>query len=316
MLFKLVIKRVFSFVFLLFLLSYLCFLMIYFSKGSVANAINLQASKEFKTQIENNLNLNKPLNEQYFLWLKGLIKGDLGRSLINGESVNLIIKERLNSSLILALISLFILFVLSLFLGLLSVIYKGKFVDKFLHLFSMSFLATPSFAIALIFILFFSVYLKILPSSNIADIGFEDDFLNRVKHLILPVSVLVLSNLALFLRFFRTILLEILNQKFIEAAFVRGLSVKIIYFKLALKSALAPMCVYFAANCVGFLMNLYVIEGVFNYAGLGNLVIQSIYFKDYPVILAVIILSFFAATFINLLAEICVYFLDARKIYA
>lgn len=311
-----VIKRLLWFVALCFALSYGCFVLVHLSKGSVVYAKSPQGlSVELKAQIESNLNLDKTLNEQYFLWLKGALRGDFSHSLISGESVYVIIKEHIAPTLILGCVSLSVLFVLALFLAILSVIYKDTWVDKAFNFISMSFLATPSFALSLIFIMFFSVYLGILPSSGVADIGFEDNFANKIKHLILPASVLVLSHLGLYLRFFRTILLECLNQNFIEVAFARGLSVKKIYFSLVLKYALPPMLVYFGANSISFLMNTYVVEGVFNYAGLGNLIIQSIYFKDYPLILAIILLSFATTTFINLCAELFVGVLDVRKGY-
>ena len=314
---KFILKRVFWLVILLLGLSYACFAMVHFSKGSVVYAKSPQGvSEELKKQIEANLNLDKPLNEQYLAWLGAAIKGDFSHSLITGESVNEIIAQRLSATLILGGLSLFVLFALSLVFALISVINKDKFIDKALNFISMGFFATPSFAICLLLILFFSVYLGVLPSSNIADLGFENDVLNRLTHLILPVSALVLAHLGAYLRIFRTILLESFNQNFIEAAFARGLSTKSIYFHLVLKHALPPILVYFAANSVAFLMNTYVVESVFAYVGLGNLVIESIIFKDYPVILAIVVLSIVGVVVLNFFAELCANLLDTRKIYA
>lgn len=314
---RLILKRVFWLVALLVGISYACFAMIYFSKGSVIYSKSPQGvSEELKMQIESNLNLDKPLNYQYLAWLGSAIKGDFSHSLITGESVNEIIAERLGATLILGGLSLFVLFVFSLFFALISVIYKDKFIDKALNFISMTFFATPAFAICLLLILFFSVYLGVLPSSNIADLGLENDLLNRFIHLILPVSALVLAHLGAYLRIFRTILLESLNQNFVEAAFARGLSTKKIYFHLVLKHALPPILVYFTANSVAFLMNTYVVESVFAYGGIGNLVIESIIFKDYPVSLAVVVLSIVGVVVLNFLAELCANVLDTRKIYA
>lgn len=311
------LKRILWLIALCFALSYGCFALVHLSKGSVVFAKSPQGlSVGLTSQIESNLNLDKPLNTQYFLWLKGAVRGDFSHSLISGERVSEIIKARITPTLILGFVSLGALFALSLALAILGVAYKDSALDRGLNLISISFLATPPFALGLICIMFFSVSLGILPSSGIADIGFEDDLGNRMAHLILPVCVLVLSHLGLYLRFFRTILLESLNQPFIEVAFARGLKKRDIYLRLVLKSALSPMLVYFGANAISFLVNIYVVEGVFNYGGLGNLIIQSIYFKDYPLILAIIILSFVATTFINLCVEIAVQVLDSRKYYA
>ncbi len=312
-----ILKRLFWLVILLLALSYVCFAAIHFSKGSVVYAKSPQGlSDELTAQIESNLNLDKPLNEQYLSWLKGVMSGDFGNSLITGESVNEIISERLPLTLTLGGLALLVLFFLSLFLALISIVYKDKFIDKALNFISMGFVATPTFALCLLLILFFSVYLGILPSSGVADIGFEDIFLNRLTHLILPVSALVLVQLGIYLRIFRTILLDSLNQNFIEVAFARGLSTKRIYFHLVLKHALPPILTYFAANSVSFLMNTYVVETVFTYGGVGNLVVESILFKNYPVILAIIVLSVIAVVVFNLIAELSANILDTRKAYA
>lgn len=313
----LILKRLFWLVALLLALSYVCFAMIHLSKGSVVYAKSPQAvSAELKAQIESNLNLDKPLNEQYLSWLKGAMSGDFGNSLITGESVNEVLAERLPLTLTLGGLALLVLFFVSLFFAIISAIYKDKFIDKALNFISMGFLATPAFALCLLLILFFSVYLGVLPSSGVSDLGFEDDILNRAAHLVLPILALTLAHLGSYLRLYRTILLDSLNQSFIEAAFARGLSLRRIYFHLVLKHALPPILTYFAANSVAFLMSVYVVESVFAYGGLGNLVIESIIFKDYPMVLAVLLLSVVGVVVLNFLAELCANLLDTRKVYA
>ena len=312
-----IFKRALWLVALLFVLTYACFAMVHFSKGSVAYAANSQGvSVALKAQIESNLNLDKGLNEQYLLWLGRAIKGDFSHSLITGESVNEIINERLGATLTLGGISLMGLFILSVFLAVISVIYKDKFIDKAINYISMGFFAMPVFALCLVLMLFFSVYLGILPSFGNASIGFESDLTNKLKHIILPASALILAHLGVYVRIFRTILLDSLNQPFIESAFARGLSTKKIYFHLVLKHAFPPILTYFSAHSVAFLVNSYIVESVFSYGGVGNLVVESIIFKDYPIILAVIILSVVAVVVLNAFAEICANIIDSRKIYA
>lgn len=314
---RFIVKRALWLVALLFGISYACFAMVHFSKGSVVYATNSQGvSAMLKAQIESNLNLDKPLNEQYLLWLGRAINGDFSHSLITGESVNEIINERLGATLTLGGISLVGLFILSVLLAVVSVIYKDKFIDKAINYISMGFFAMPVFALCLVLILFFSVHLGILPSSGNTSIGFESDLASRLKHIILPASALILAHLGVYVRIFRTILIDSLNQPFIEAAFARGLSAKKIYFHLILKHAFPPILTYFSANSVAFLVNSYIVESVFSYGGVGSLVIESIIFKDYPIILAVIILSVIAVVVLNAFAEICANIIDSRKIYA
>ena len=314
---KLIMTRLLWAFILIAIFSFLAFVMIHHSKGSVVFAAAPQnVSQAVKKEIESNLNLDKPLLEQYFAWVKKALKGDFSRSLISGESVNALLKEHLPNTLWLTLSAFILLFVLALLLGVLSAMFANSLFDRLCNAICMSFFALPSFATSLALILFFSVYLGILPSSGAFDIGFEDDFLNKFAHLILPVSALILSHLAVFLRFVRTSLMQSASQIYIEAAFARGFSKRRIYFHFVLKDALAPIITYFSASCVAFIMNAYVIESVFGYAGIGHLVIQSVIFKDYPLVLAVFVLSILAAVLINLFAEVLCQMLNSRTSYA
>lgn len=310
---QLILKRLLWAFFLIFFASFLCFVMMYYAKGSVVFAAVPQGvSLKVKEEIEKNLNLDKPLLEQYENWAFKALKGDFSYSLISGEKVNEILKEKLPYTIILGSLTFFVLFVLSLILGLLCVFYKDSFLDKFITFFTMSFLALPTFSLSLMLILFFSVIFKFFPSSAIADIGFEDDVKNRLWHLFLPVCALVFSHLAVFVRFIRTTLIDSLNQNFIESAFARGLSKKRVYLHFVLKDAFGSILAYFGASFVSFLMGTYIVESVFSYEGIGNLVIKSILFKDYPVVLAVVSFSILVVVFVNLIVEILCKMINPR----
>ncbi|WP_341765470.1 ABC transporter permease [Campylobacter volucris] len=307
------LKRLLWAFFLIFFASFLCFVMMYYAKGSVVFAAVPQGvSLKVKEEIEKNLNLDKPLLEQYENWAFKALKGDFSYSLISGEKVNEILKEKLPYTIILGSLAFFVLFVLSLILGLLCVFYKDSFLDKFITFFTMSFLALPTFSLSLMLILFFSVIFKFFPSSAITDIGFEDDVKNRLWHLFLPVCALVFSHLAVFVRFIRTTLIDSLNQNFIESAFARGLSKKRVYLHFVLKDAFGSILAYFGASFVSFLMGTYIVESVFSYEGIGNLVIKSILFKDYPVVLAVVSFSILVVVFVNLIIEILCKMINPR----
>lgn len=278
--------------------------MLHFSKGSVVfakggNTISLES----KQRLEANFGLDKPLLEQYGSWLFRAFKGDFGFSFISGESVFSLVKERIFNTLILSLSALGILFILSVALALLCLLYENSLLDKVISFISMSFLALPSFALALLFILFFGVFLQILPTSGTSDIGFEDDFLNRLSHIILPLSVLVLSHLAVFMQVARNSLIESHHKPFILNAYARGLKRSRIFLHFTLKYALTPIISYFGACALSFMMSAYVVEGVFSYTGLGNLMIQSIIYKDYPVVLALVFMSVLIAGFFTLMAD-------------
>ncbi|EOI0600610.1 ABC transporter permease [Campylobacter jejuni] len=306
------LKRLVFSIFIAFFSTFLCFVLLHFSKGSVAyaNGVNSQ-SKEFVQRIEQNLGLDKPLLEQYKIWLFKILKGDLGVSFLSGESVLKLIKERIFNTLTLGFSALMLLFLLSVFLALLGYSYKESFIDKIITFLAFNFFALPPFVLALLFVLIFGIFWKILPVMGSSDIGFEDDFLNRLEHLILPVLVLVLSHLALFLRIARNFINESFSQIFIQNLYARALREKDIYF-LVLKYSLSPIVAYFGGSVLSFMMGTYVVESVFAYEGLGSLLFKSIIFKDYPVVLALIFFSVLLATFFTFLSDIVARILNPR----
>lgn len=306
------LKRLVFSIVIAFFSTFLCFVLLHFSKGSIAyaNGVNSQ-SKEFVQRIEQNLGLDKPLLEQYKIWLFKALKGDLGVSFLSGESVLKLIKERIFNTFILGFSALMLLFLLSVFLALLGYYYKESFIDKIITFLAFNFFALPPFVLALLFVLIFGIFWKILPVMGSSDIGFEDDFLNRLEHLILPVLVLVLSHLALFLRIARNFINESFSQIFIQNLYARALREKDIYF-LVLKYSLSPIVAYFGGSALSFMMGTYVVESVFAYEGLGSLLFKSIIFKDYPVVLALIFFSVLLAAFFTFLSDIVARILNPR----
>ena len=299
----LVLKRFLWSILIACLSTFLCFVLLHYSKGNAAlDGLNT-ISAEVREQIEKNLNLDKPLFTQYKIWFLKVFKGDFGVSMVSGEKVIDLLKTRLPNTLFLTLSALVFLFVFSIILSLLSLIYKERFIDKMINLLCISFFALPSFALCIIFILIFGVFLQILPISGTSDLGFEEDFFNKIEHLILPVSVLVLSHLAIFVRIGRNALIESFGQNFVLNAFARGLSKKRIYFHFVLKYALNPMIAYFGASALSFIMGAYVVESVFSYTGVGELLIKSIILKDYPVVLALVFISVLLVSFFTFLAD-------------
>ncbi|HIC3418282.1 TPA: ABC transporter permease [Campylobacter jejuni] len=306
------LKRLVFSIVVAFFSTFLYFVLLHFSKGSIAyaNGVNSQ-SKEFVQRIEQNLGLDKPLLEQYKIWLFKALKGDLGVSFLSGESVLKLIKERIFNTFILGFSALMLLFLLSVFLALLGYSYKESFIDKIITFLAFNFFALPPFVLALLFVLIFGIFWKILPVMGSSDIGFEDDFLNRLEHLILPVLVLVLSHLALFLRIARNFINESFSQIFIQNLYARALREKDIYF-LVLKYSLSPIVAYFGGSALSFMMGTYVVESVFAYEGLGSLLFKSIIFKDYPVVLALIFFSVLLAAFFTFLSDIVARILNPR----
>ena len=312
---QIIIKRLFWAFFLSICISFLCFCLLYFAKGSVVFAKMPQASSITKRQMEENLDLHKPLLEQYFTWLTQALKGDFSYSLISGEKVSALFLELLPNTLLLSFSAFFLVILLSLFLGVISVIYRESFLDKCIAYFTMGIFAMPTFAFSLLLIMFFSIYLDILPSSGVSDLGFENDLGNRILHLILPLVVLTLTHFAIYVRFVRASVIDSLNSSFVEGILARGIGKIRLYFYFVLKHSLGPILSYFGASSIAFVASIYVVESIFAYGGIGNLFIKSIVFKDYPIVLLMVVFSVVFVIFINLAVEIINHFINPRLQY-
>ncbi|MBM0637305.1 ABC transporter permease [Campylobacter sp. VicNov18] len=306
------LKRFIFSIFIAFFSTFLCFVLLHFSKGGVAYASGVNSqSKEFVQRIEQNLGLDKPLMQQYQLWLLKALKGDLGISFLSGENVLKLIKERLFNTFILSFSALVLLFFLSIFFAILGYYYKESFIDKILTFLAFNFFALPPFVLALFFVLIFGIFWQVLPIMGTSDIGFEDNFLNRLKHLILPVLTLILSHLALFLGIARNFINESFTQIFIQNLYARALKEKDIYL-LVIRYSLSPIIAYWGGSALSFMMGTYVVESVFAYEGLGSLLFKSIIFKDYPVVLALIFFSVLLVGFFTFLSDIFARILNPR----
>lgn len=284
-----------------FLSTFLCFVMLYFSKGNIAyaNGLNSQ-NKEFVKRIEKNLGLDKPLLIQYKNWLFKAFRGDFGVSFLSGEKVLKIIKERFLNTLILSFSALSILFFLSIFLAFVEYHFKNSFIEKIITFITLNFFALPPLVIALIFIFIFSFFGNFL---SMDDIEFKNDFFSCLKYLVFPILVLVLSHLALYLRIARNLIYECFDQIFIQNLYARALKQRDIDC-LVLKYCLGSIVSYFGATALNFVMGTYIVENIFNFSGIGFLLIQSIIYKDFPVVLALIFLSVLFTTLLIFISDI------------
>ncbi|MCE3047733.1 ABC transporter permease [Helicobacter kayseriensis] len=289
-------------IFALWGVSFLGFVLIYYSQGSVAFAnVSQGMSPAMRFQIEENLNLHRPLLDQYQTWLFQVLRGDFSTSLMSGESVSSIIAERIPYTLILGGSAFVLLIFFSIILAFLSL--WSSSLDRCIAFLGMGFVSLPTFSLGLLLILFLSVKWSVFPSSGASDIGMEDQISNRLLHLALPVMTLVISHLGIFTQFVRTTLIDALNQEFIQFGLARGLSLFYIYMHWVLKYALSPIVAYFSASFVSFMMGTYVVEGVFSYGGIGQTLINGLIFKDYPLVLAILLMSFASVLVVNFLAD-------------
>ncbi|MEI0496104.1 ABC transporter permease [Brachyspira intermedia] len=247
--------------------------------------------------------LDKPLIVQYGNYLNNAIKGDLGTSLTKiGQSVSGTIVRAFPVSFRLGIFSMFISTTIGVLFGIVAALRHGKFADRAVMVAATLGIAVPSFVVATVSIIIFSVKLKLLPAY-----GFDS-----FSQYIMPGFALSFSSLSFMARLMRSSMLDVIHQDYIKTARAKGISRSIIIFKHALRNAIIPIVTYIGPLAAGILTGSFVVEKIFNIPGLGRYFVESITQRDYPTILGVTI--FYGAFLIamNFLVDLSYGIIDPR----
>ena len=289
--------------------------------GTRATAEQLEAAR-----IE--LGLDKSVPEQFIIYLKDLLHGDLGMSLQTKRPVADEIREYLPPTLELVLISTIFAVILGLGLGVLSASRKNRWQDHLARFFSVGTVSLPTFWTALLFQVLFYKILQLLPVggmlSNHTQLFYQvphvTGFLlldclltgnfyilqDAAVHFIMPCAVLMLYPLGSVARMTRSAMLEILNEDYIKAARSYGLKERAVLWKYALKNSLGPTATVVTLSIGYTLMNTFLVESIFNWPGIGSYISDAVMNMNYPAIMGVTIISAIAYVFLNLIADIIV----------
>jgi peptide/nickel transport system permease protein len=294
------------------LVSVISFSLIFLAPGDPAVVLltspegspSQEAIEMFKVR----MGMDQPVYIQYLNWLNRLIHGDLGYSYISNQPVADRIMRCFQATLKLSILSMIISLVISIPLGIIAAVRSNTIIDDFCRLGALIGVSIPNFWQAFIFIMIFSIYLDWLP---VAGYGHGGDLM----HMILPATVLGTSSAAMTTRLMRSSLLEAMNQDYITTARAKGLPERVVIGRHALRNALIPVVTMLALS-FGFLLNgSVVIEWIFGWPGIGGLVVDSIYKRDYTMIQGSVL--FIAAIFVtlNLIVDISYTYLDPRIRY-
>lgn len=283
------------------------------------------------------LGLDKPVWLQYIYWLvgndwteidldgdgigdkpgerRGLLRGDFGVSLAPGhQAVGELIAQRIPATLLLTFSALVMGYGLGISLGLLAAIYHRTWIDQIVRVISVIGNAVPAFWLGLILIIIFSTQLKLLPISGMRNISSRNEFdpWDVASHMIMPVFVLSLNTIAFVSRFTRSELLEVLDQDYIRTAYAKGLNNRVVWWKHALRNSLLPVATFLGPALGTLLAGAVVVERVFQWPGMGMLVVDAVYQRNYPVVMGSVVIA--AAMFIIgvLLSDILYAALDPR----
>jgi len=301
--FKMIAQRFGLGLLTLWVVSMIIFLGIELLPGDLAQAILGQsATPETVAAFRRELQLDLPSYERYFNWLAGILQGDMGVSLANKRQISELIGVRFSNTIFLAIVAAVISVPLAVTLGVLAALYRNSIYDKCVNVVTLTSISFPEFFVAYILILFLAVRLQIFPS--ISNVSPDTDFWDRVYRVALPALTLTLVVIAHMMRMTRAAIINLLASPYIEMANLKGMPRARIIVKHALPNAWAPIINVIVINLAYLIVGVVIVEVVFVYPGLGQLLVDSVSKRDIPVVQAASLI--FAATYIllNLTADI------------
>jgi len=306
----------------LFAVSIIIFSAVEMLPGDFAQAMLGQAATpETVAAFDKQIGLDRPPVERYFHWVGGVLQGDFGNSFssmgnLGGghpRTVMSLILPRLGNTLFLAGLAAIVAVPLSLVLGMLAALYRNSLFDRLINVVTLTSISVPEFFVAYILMLFLAVRWELFYS--LATVDAETPLLERVSRCALPAMTLILVTVAHMMRMTRASIINLLASPYIEMARLKGVSARRIIFYHALPNAWAPIATVIAVNLAYLVVGVVVVEVVFVYPGIGQLMVNSVSARDVPVVQACALI--FAITYIllNLLADIVAIVTNPRLLY-
>ena len=274
------------------------------------------ASPEYVKILKTKYGFDKPLIEQLLIYLLNIVRGEFGYSFYYHDSVLSVIMSRLSATLLLTLASLLIE-LLGIYLGVLASKKPYSFTDNAVTVLTLVTFNMPYFWLGMILILFFGLYLGVFPIAGMSTIGATglDYYISVLWHLSLPAATLGLGRLALYTRYTRASMLEVLREDYITTAWAKGCSERMVYYKHALRNALIPIVTIVMLRMPMLFTGATLVETVFGWPGLGRLFYEAIFRRDFNLLMAEFIIVSILTISFNLLADICYAYLDPKVRY-
>lgn len=277
------------------------------SPDMAANTENIEALRE-------HLGLNAPFLVKYWRWILELLQGNLGYSIIRGSSISDVIKASLPATLELAFASLILSTIIGIVIGMISAIKQNGIVDNIARFFSVLGTAIPQFFFGIIILQLFAVQLHILPIGGRMPDG-DITFWVRMKHLILPSVTMSISLVSALMRYTRNSMLDVFNMDYVKTARAKGVAEWKVYTKHVFRNALGPVLVLLVFRIPMLIGGSVIIEKVFSWPGIGDVILSSITAGDYPVIMATTLLIAVVMLVSSLVVDILAAYLDPRIRY-
>ena len=277
--------------------SALTFFFVNLAPGGPASVMRFDVTAEQREALITRMGLDRPVTERYLEWAAGAVRGDLGISLLSDEPVATRIGERLPNTLTLAGAALLLAVGLGIPIGLVQALRRGSPLDHLLSFLSAIGLSIPVFWLGIVMILLFAVTLRLLPSAGVTSVA-SDTLVDRLRHLVLPATVLATTVLPTVVRFMRSAAIEVLHEDFIRTATSKGLTPRVVVMRHVLRNSLIPVVSAIGALVPRLLGGTVVTEAIFSWPGMGRLALEAAQGRDYPLItgLTVVVAAIAVAT--------------------
>jgi len=318
------IRRILQTIPILLIISILLFFLVRSAPGGPLSAArrNPNVSIEQIENLKKQLGLDKPLPVQYVSWLGNMFKGDMGNSIKFRRPVADMIAERIPNTLFLVGISFLVTLLLAIPIGIISARKPYSTFDYVMTTITFIGQSIPVYWLGLALILIFYVLLKnpvtgdpFFPSGGMNTLGKEDDILDTLWHLVLPVIALSSSWIAWYSRFLRSSMLDVLHEDYIRTARAKGASEQVVYYKHALRNAILPLVTLIALDLPSLFAGALFVETIFSWPGMGRLFWDAARGRDYPILLGVVMITAVLIIFFNILADLAYGWLNPQVKY-
>lgn len=308
-----IVRRLLQSVILLVVVSLVGFAILNLAPGGplAAYALNPNMTQADIARLKHQLGLDRPLPVQYGIWIEGLVIGDWGRSYRDQQPVLSIIGERLPATLELMVTAEIIAIILGVLVGILGAVRRYSVFDYLATIGAMIALSIPTFWFGLMVIYIFAVKLGWLPPGNITTVG-NGSLIDRLYHLIAPALVLALVTVAIWSRYTRSSMIDVINQDYIRTARAKGLGERVVLLGHGLRNAILPLITIAGLQLPSLFGGALVTETVFTWPGMGRLFVDSLGYRDYPVLMGILMFTAILVLLGNLTADVLYAVADPR----
>jgi len=307
---KLLLKKLSYLFIMLFIISLISFIAINLAPNSffASGELNPNITEESLAHLKEVYGLDKPMFMQFYSWVLNMFQLDFGISFSSGAMVKDEILSRIPITLTINLLSMFFIFIISLYLGIKAALNKGSFFDRFVEQLSLLSFSLPSFYLALLGVLVFAVNSDILPISGLHTSGIEKESFAYYKdtawHLILPISIIIFGGIGSLTLYIKSLSVEILKSDYMFFAKARGLNKKQILRYYILPNLYPPVITLLGLSLPGIIGGSVILETIFSIDGMGLLFFQSALSRDYPIIMGILIIGAFLTLLGNIIADL------------